>query len=605
MTIHEQIDHFKSQLTSATDAQTQVKVLLELLNKYNAIASPDSAPYVQLLKKLAEGSDEETKGWSRFYEGTLCKNQVKFTEAITLMAQALVIFEQCGAVKGLIAAHINTGICYRQLSNYQDAIRHQEKALELAQQINDSRSMSLAYNNLGNVYMEMGGYTTALTYHLQAMRIRRELGDKVNLSASYRNVGNIYYKQKRYDEALESYEESFRLSTQQNDKSGIAGSLCNMGIIHELTKQFDQSLACYSEAKSIYEQAGDVNSLSIVLHNMGIVCHMMGNNEEAEKHITTSIRINESVNRLHGICYHRTYYAMFLKNTGRYNEALQQINRAIEEYGELGSKDNLYNAFLTLSQIQEALGNHAEALNAYKEYHRLDAEVLGKEATEQLTQLNFQHQTEQREAIYRATEKILHNILPKSIADKIKDGEEKIIQRFDCASVLFADMVGFTVWSKQRHVNEVAETLNHIFNLFDELANEFGVEKIKTIGDAYMCVSGLPEPCADHAERMARMALAMNDKINQAYPHGDIKLRIGIHCGEVIAGVLGKNKYAYDLWGDTVNTASRMESHGVADKVHVSEDYRKLLADKFCFAERGAIEVKGKGEMRTWFLTGA
>lgn len=208
------------------------------------------------------------------------------------------------------------------------------------------------------------------------------------------------------------------------------------------------------------------------------------------------------------------------------------------------------------------------------------------------------------EGARKATEKILHNILPQSIADRIKNGEEKIIQKFDNASVLFADMVGFTVWSRERNVNEVAETLNHIFNLFDELATEHGVEKIKTIGDAYMCVSGLPEPCGDHAERMAKMALAMNQKIADAYPSGEIKLRIGIHCGEVIAGVIGKNKYAYDLWGDTVNTASRMESHGVENKIQVSDAFKNFLADKFIFEERGEIEVKGKGRMKSWFLIG-
>lgn len=603
MTVQEQIDDLKKKLTANIVAEQQISLLLELLNKYNSIASPDSAPYVQQLKKLAGSADAVTLAWSTFYEGILLKNQVKFPEAIAQIKQALQMFERCNSAKGTTAAHINCGICYRQLSNYTEAIYHQNKALEIAESNGDKRSVSLAQNNLGNVRMEMGDYATALNHHLQAMRIRRDLDDKVNLSSSYRNVGNIYFKQKQYDKALESYEESHKISKQQNDKSGIAGSLCNLGIIHELEKRFELSLACYEEAKLIYEEAKDINSLSIVLHNMGIVCHMMERNDEAEKHMLHSIQINESVDRLHGTCYHRTYYAMFLKDMKRYDEALEQAKKALIEYEQLGSKDNLYNVYLTLSEIYEAIGKGDEALKAYKEYHRLDAEVLGKEATAQLTQLNFQHQSEQKEAIHKATEKILHNILPKSIADKIKDGEEKIIEKFNEASVLFADMVGFTVWSRERDVNEVAETLNHIFNLFDKLADEHGVEKIKTIGDAYMCVAGLPERCEDHAERMAKMALAMHEQIQSAYPNGEIKLRIGIHCGEVIAGVLGKNKYAYDLWGDTVNTASRMESHGEPGKIQVSDNFRRALTGSaFGFEERGEIEVKGKGKMKTFFL---
>ena len=206
------------------------------------------------------------------------------------------------------------------------------------------------------------------------------------------------------------------------------------------------------------------------------------------------------------------------------------------------------------------------------------------------------------EAQRTATEKILHNILPQKIAERIKNGEEEIIERFENCSVLFADMVGFTKWSEKKNVNELGTTLNKIFTLFDSLANEFGVEKIKTIGDAYLCVTGLPEPCADHAERMAKMALAMNEKIRAEYPDGEIKLRIGIHTGEVVAGVIGKNKYAYDLWGDTVNTASRMESHGVENKIQVSEEFRNHLTDKMKFEERGEIDVKGKGKMKTFFL---
>ena len=206
--------------------------------------------------------------------------------------------------------------------------------------------------------------------------------------------------------------------------------------------------------------------------------------------------------------------------------------------------------------------------------------------------------------------RILHNILPKKIAERIKNGEEEIIERYENVTVLFADMVGFTKWSEKKDVNELAKVLTNIFQIFDTLANQFGVEKIKTIGDSYMCAAGLPEPCADHAERTANMALAMNEKISEAYPNGEIKLRIGIHTGEVIAGVIGKNKYAYDLWGNTVNTASRMQSHGLENKIQVSDEFVRALqvsdigkmSETFTFEERGEIEIKGKGKMKTWFL---
>lgn len=603
MTVYQQIEDYKTQLASATEPAGQIKLLCALLNKFNAVASVDAGPYVDQLEKLAETSDEEVKGWALHYRGVLLKNQTKTEDALEILQRALVLFQACNAVSGQIATYINLGICYRVLSKHPEAITHQQKAIALAEQHDDKKSIALANNNLGNVYMHMGNYADALTCQLTALRVRRVMDDKVGLSASYRNVGNIYFKQKNYEQALVNYEESYRLSKQQGDQSGIAGSLCNLGVIHELSKRNEEAIACYKEAIAIYEEMKDNHSLSVVLHNIGIVYHITGNNEEADRCMTASLSISEAANQLYFSCYHRCYYAMFLKDVGRLEEALQQIQRAETEYKQVGSKDNLYNVYLTLSEIYEAMQQPAEALNAYKEYHRLHAEVLGKEATEQLTQLNFQHQSEQKEAVHKATEKILHNILPKTIAEKIKDGEEKIIQRFDSVSVLFADMVGFTVWSQKQSVDEVAETLNRLFNLFDELAIKYSVEKIKTIGDAYMCVSGLPEPCEDHAERMANMALAMLQGVGKDFPHGEIRLRIGIHTGEVIAGVLGKNKYAYDLWGDTVNTASRMESHGVGDKIQVSETFKRLLTDKFIFEKRGEMEIKGKGKMKTWFLS--
>lgn len=250
----------------------------------------------------------------------------------------------------------------------------------------------------------------------------------------------------------------------------------------------------------------------------------------------------------------------------------------------------------------ETIKNWEEYARCFKKFYLLEKEVKSEEAQKRGATLEMQRQVDLKEAERHATEKILHNILPKAIAERIKTGDEEIIERYENCSVLFADIVGFTTWSAGMEVKELARHLNKLFQIFDDLANQYGVEKIKTIGDAYMCVAGLPEPCDDHAERMAKMALAMNQKIAESYPSGEIKLRIGIHCGEVIAGVIGKNKYAYDLWGDTVNTASRMESHGVENKIQVSEEFRNQLGDKFSFEERGEIDVKGKGKMKTWFL---
>lgn len=202
------------------------------------------------------------------------------------------------------------------------------------------------------------------------------------------------------------------------------------------------------------------------------------------------------------------------------------------------------------------------------------------------------------------SERLLLNILPAPIAERLKDGEEVIADAADGVTVLFADIAGFTQLAATLPPEKVVEILDRIFTRLDALADEHGLEKIKTIGDAYLAVAGLPEPQSDHAERVADMALAMRNEFEsrEAFTRYDLTLRVGMDTGPVVAGVIGRKRFAYDLWGDTVNTASRMESHGVPGRVHVTGGVRERLHDRFRFEPRGTIEVKGKGEMRTWFL---
>jgi class 3 adenylate cyclase len=204
----------------------------------------------------------------------------------------------------------------------------------------------------------------------------------------------------------------------------------------------------------------------------------------------------------------------------------------------------------------------------------------------------------------RENEALLLNILPGPIADRLKGGEQKIVDSFPCVTVLFADIVGFTVYSGTETPDEVVAMLNRLFTHFDGLAARHGVEKIKTIGDAYMAVAGLPSPCEDHARRIVEMARGMLEEVRRHSRETGIPIaiRIGVNSGPVVAGVIGSSKFIYDLWGDTVNVASRMESHGVPDRVQVTGPVYELLRETHQFECRGEIEVKGKGKTMAWLL---
>ncbi|HEY0477007.1 MAG TPA: adenylate/guanylate cyclase domain-containing protein [Kofleriaceae bacterium] len=207
---------------------------------------------------------------------------------------------------------------------------------------------------------------------------------------------------------------------------------------------------------------------------------------------------------------------------------------------------------------------------------------------------------------HQRSEELLLNILPPSIARRLKLRGGTIADGFAEVTVLFADIVGFTRMSSRLPPERIVDVLNDLFCKFDDLAGRFGLEKIKTIGDCYMVAGGLPEPRTDHAEAVAEMGLAMLDIVAElaARTGEGLSVRIGIHSGPVVAGVIGKRKFIYDLWGDTVNVASRMESHGVPGAIQLSDTYRRLLGAKYRVRPRGTIEVKGKGEMETWLLEG-
>ncbi len=200
------------------------------------------------------------------------------------------------------------------------------------------------------------------------------------------------------------------------------------------------------------------------------------------------------------------------------------------------------------------------------------------------------------------SERLLHHILPAHIATRLKAGERVIADDFDDVTVLFADLVGFTGMAARMTPQDVVALLNEIFSSFDKLAHQYGLEKIKTIGDAYLVVGGLLDSTGDHLASSAQMALGMLDAIG-TIGRGDLTLRIGLHAGPVTAGVIGEHKFAYDLWGDTVNIASRLESHGTAGRVHVSGTVKGRLDTSFRFEERGEIDLKGRGNVTTFFLT--
>ncbi|WP_028223395.1 adenylate/guanylate cyclase domain-containing protein [Paraburkholderia oxyphila] len=288
---------------------------------------------------------------------------------------------------------------------------------------------------------------------------------------------------------------------------------------------------------------------------------------------------------------------------------------------QTGAKDFISKPF-DLAEVLMRVHNMLEVRLLHRESREygkaLEQKVREVEASREL----IRRQSDELKDLYakvvaeqKVSERLLRNMLPLPIAERLKahlhdvadsSFPQVIADRFPEVSVLFADIVNFTGFSAGLSAEQLVEMLSDIFTDFDSIADTRGLEKIKTIGDAYMAAAGLPIPVDDHAARAAHMALDMIDTMARfnALRHCDLQLRIGINSGEVVAGVIGKRKFIYDLWGVAVNLASRMESHGMAGRVQVTAATRERLGEPFVFEARGTIVTKGMGELRTWFLVG-
>lgn len=251
-------------------------------------------------------------------------------------------------------------------------------------------------------------------------------------------------------------------------------------------------------------------------------------------------------------------------------------------------------------ESSDELGTLVTAFNAMVEQTRASVEKL-KASNDTLEEHRKDLEREKN-----ISESLLLNVLPAVIARRLREGETPIADEFPEVSVMFADLVNFTELAEKLGPFELVKLLNEIFEMFDQRLDEFGLEKIKTIGDCYMVVAGIPEPQADHAKRIGEFALAVRDDF-QRFAAGrglGISLRIGVHSGTAIAGVVGTKKFTYDLWGDVVNVASRIESTGQPGRIHVSEAFMIRLKDTFQFSDHATVELKGKGPMATYFLEG-
>ncbi|MCU0428028.1 MAG: hypothetical protein MUF71_20645 [Candidatus Kapabacteria bacterium] len=465
---------------------------------------------------------------------------------------------------------------------------------------------------------------TSLEYFNQALDLAEKIfastGNEVFIGFALMNIGDSYTLLEEHERGLDYRKRALDVALRTNDKELQSQALWSMARSAENLGSFEQAYSYYEQSFQLRAAVADYLGMGTSRYGMASVLEKQGKRARAMRIYR---RLWETFKTgISGVPQTEAFITLEIArlyvDSEKPHRAVPFMKRCLEIAQSLDMQPMLASLNELFAKYHKRLGEFDEALKYYEEFHRISAALSQRESkqTVQYFRQAFDFERAQKETeIYRLrneelasanaqNERLLLNVLPEAVAKRIKAGETTIAERFSDVTVLFADIVGFTELSSQRSPEEVVDILNRIFSAFDIFSEQYNLEKIKTIGDAYMIVGGVPNPCDDHAESVAKMALEMLETVRLLAKSMsvDLAIRIGIHSGAVVAGVIGQKKFSYDLWGDTVNTASRMESHGEAGKIHCTEHVMERLQGRFTFEERGFIEVKGKGLMRTFYL---
>ncbi len=498
-------------------------------------------------------------------------------------------------------------------SDFQGAMELSVKAREVWQQYGDRAFESQALDNIGTAYWYQGEAAPAIEYLMEAVYAAEESGRPLFVADRLTNAALAYMLVDDFEKVLEMNLRAKEIFIDNDAESnsgwaemGIGQALLGLG---QAAKALEHNL----RSVQILGEADDIHGTGYAYYRCGEALLALGRVDEAYENFQKSLQKRRHSNAALEISDVQCQRAQLLLAQGYSIEAFEALQEALSVAEAIGARKQIYAAHRVLSDWYAAEGDYKQSNIHLNKYVSIRDEVLHHANIKKIAGLEFLHQKDLQRKEQEATERILNNVLPLSISQRLKEGHNIIADSLPMVSVLFVDVVDFTPLAARLQAEELVQLLAHVFNHFDTICVKHGIEKIKTIGDAYMAVAGAPEACDDHAVRCARVALEMLQDF--AIPRsvvssdvGDIELdfRIGLHCGPVVAGVIGQKKFAYDLWGDTVNLASRMESTGESGRIHCSAEFAaelQLHSNDFVLEERGPINVKGKGQIQSYFLS--
>jgi len=595
------------------EAEGNVKARAALLNNMAAVSSrignvdESVALYKQSLALHNQIGDTTGMIATLNGLGVQHKNLGEYDLAIDFYRRSLELSRATDHATGAANALHNISSVYKDRGDFVGAIATVNEAIEFAMQTGDNKSKAQNLNLLGIIQQEQRNLSVAFRYFEESYHLRQSIGDEKGAATTLVNMGIVLKLQAdslrsinlkeganmQYEKALEILERAVVICEEVGDMPSKAGALINVGSVYHELKQFEKALDAYFIALELSEKQGNKKALATVNNNIGLAYAKLGNIKQAEEFALKGLNLARVVGSIKDVMYAAQNLQEVYEKTGKSKLALEMHELYVQMYDSITGEENRREVIRQQFQFDYDK-KQALLLEEHEKKDALAAEELQRKRFERnaviggfclmmlLAMVFFGQRTRIAKEKKRSDELLL-NILPSETAEELKATGSAKARHFDQVTVLFTDFKGFTELSEKVSPQKLVVMINECFSAFDNIMVKYGVEKIKTIGDAYMAVGGLPASNSTHPADVVMAALEIQEFIEQFAKRNNpsFEIRIGIHTGPVVAGIVGIKKFQYDIWGDTVSIASKIEKLSQIGRVHISQSTYELVKEKF------------------------
>jgi adenylate cyclase len=572
------------------------------------------------------------------------------------LADSLAIVYAKGGYNDTTKLELLRQLAFNESTDLELGLKYAEELITLSQQLGNDIYLYRGYLQKGNKKRLLGDLDEALAAFFKSAEIAGRINYATGEASAYTSIADVYGYSDNHENAMSYYRKAIAALRKSGDPVALGSALLNVGDEFREKKNYDSALIYLTEASQAFEKSDYEIGKAYALGNLGMVYAGKGQNDIAEKNFNKAIPMLEKLEDYSPICTYLVSLSSIYFDKGDSKKAIEYAQNSLNLAKKYGFKDQLSDANLKLSEVYEKTGELGLSLKYYKDYIAFRDSVNNIDAVQKMADLRYNYEmaktrvevnllNQQKknaqiiviatiialilillllfgvyqrykftreanktiEAEKKRSDSLLLNILPEETAQELKQSGKVRAKKFDSVTVMFTDFQGFTQYATSLDPEILVETVDFYFSKFDAIIEKYGLEKIKTVGDSYMCAGGLPFPSGDHAYKMVQAALEIEQFIRDTKkdPTNNmigLDIRIGINTGPVVAGVVGTKKFAYDIWGDTVNIASRMESNSIPGQINISENTYELVKHAFDVEFRGDLHVKNRGIMKMYFV---